>query len=222
MKIQAIVAAAGSGERLGKEVPKPFIVIHGRPLVIHTLLVLEQCGLIEGIIVTAHPDHLERMRTIISDAGLRKISCVTAGGKTRTESVRKALDRLDADTQKVLIHDGARPLITADFLQRMIEASMDEDALIAALPVKPTIKQVDPASLAVQKTLDRNGLWEIQTPQIFQKALLQQAYHQKDIDVTDDAALIEHLGRGVKVFPGLEQNIKITTPFDLMLAEKLI
>jgi 2-C-methyl-D-erythritol 4-phosphate cytidylyltransferase len=222
MKIQAIVAAAGSGDRLGGNVPKPFVMIHGRPLVICTLVILEKCPLIESIIVTAHPDHVEWMQKTIHDAGLIKTLHVVAGGETRTRSVRNALDVLDADTEKVLIHDGARPLITVDFIRDMIESSLHEEALIAAVPVKPTIKQVDPDSLIVQKTLDRRCLWDIQTPQIFQRDLLLQAYRQEKGEATDDAALVEYLGKAVKIFPGLEQNIKVTTPYDLLLAEKIL
>jgi len=222
MKIQGIVAAAGSGERLGGTVPKPFVLIHGRPLVIYTLLIFEKCPLMTSVIVAAHPDHLDQMRGVISDAGLKKISHVVAGGKERSQSIKKALAFLDDDTDRVLIHDGARPLVTPAFVQEMMVASIDDEALIAAVPVKPTIKRVDPVSCCVEETLDRRCLWDIQTPQIFARELLVQAYNQETIDATDDASLVERLGQKVKIFPGLEQNIKVTTPYDLLLVHNLL
>ena len=222
MKVQAIVAAAGLGERLGERLPKPFVKVYGQPLVVYTLRVLESCPKINGIIVAVHPQWVKAMQKAAKDAGLKKIVCVVAGGAERSDSVYNALRVLKKDTDMVLIHDGARPLITKTFVQQMIRAAETEDGLIAAVPVKPTIKRVDPDTLFVQETLDRALLWDIQTPQIFQRDVLDRAYAQKDRTATDDAALVERLGKRVRIFPGLEQNIKVTTPQDLIVVKKML
>lgn len=222
MKVQAIVVAAGSGERLKAGVAKPFVMLRGRPLIIHTLAVLQDCALIQSIIVAAHPDCLKKMTDVIHQAELHKVSVVVAGGATRSQSVKNTLAALDADTDVVLIHDGARPLITADFVEQMImAASFSDHAVIAAVPVKSTIKRANRDSRLVEETLDRRVLWDVQTPQIFEKRMLLKAYSQDNIEATDDAALVERMGGAVKIFLGLEQNIKITTPYDLQIAEKI-
>jgi len=222
MKVQVIIAAAGSGERMGGDISKPFVMLCGRPLVVHTLSVFEECDAVHSIIVAAHPDYCDRMRAVIADAGLAKVSSVIAGGDTRGQSVFNALKALDEDTGRVLIHDGARPCITLNFVAGMIQTAVQDEALVAGVPVKPTIKRADPVSLAVRETIPRDGLWEIQTPQIFEPDLLRQAYRQKEHEATDDAALVERLGWDVRIFPGLEENIKVTTPHDLFVAEKIL
>ena len=222
MNVQAIVAAAGTGERLGGAAPKPFVEIHGRPLVVHTLSVFEASASVSGVIVAAHPDHVERMRAVVQASGLTKVCHVVAGGSLRSHSVRHALAVMGPGIDKVLVHDGARPLITSDFVEQMIAASADYPALVAAVPVKPTIKRADPKSLIVEETLDRACLWDIQTPQIFSADVLIRAYAAGEIEATDDAALVEQLGIPVRLFPGLDQNIKVTTFCDLILAEKLL
>ena len=222
MKVQAIIASAGTGERLGTAEAKPFVPAGGRPLVSYALEIFERCQLIDSIVVAAECSALDRMKALADQFGLKKIKHITAGGKTRAGSVKNALAVLDHDTDYVIIHDGARPLITLDFLEQMLKESFGQDAVIAAVPVKPTIKRVDPKTLYVQETLNRASLWDVQTPQIFCRAVLEEAYRADDLDVTDDAALVERLGKPVKIFPGLEQNIKVTTQYDLMLAEKFL
>jgi 2-C-methyl-D-erythritol 4-phosphate cytidylyltransferase len=222
MKIQAIVASAGVGTRLGREVAKPFVSVLGKPLVTYALKVLADCPSVDSLVIVVETTALDEMGRIVRDHGIDKVKHIIAGGRVRGESVKNALAVLDDDAEYVLIHDGARPLITVEFVERMIEAAKGKEAMIAAVPVKPTIKQVDARTLCVEKTLDRSCLWDVQTPQIFQRDVLEKAYRSPDINVTDDAALVEQLGRPVKVFPGLEQNIKVTTPHDLFLIEKFL
>jgi len=222
MKVQAIVAAAGLGMRLGAGVPKPFVMIHGTPLIVYTLRQLQECSLIAGMIVVVHQDYFSDMEKIVSVHGLSKVVRIVPGGEQRSDSVRHGLQVLEDDTRLVLIHDGARPLITVDFLNRMIQAAQKQEALIAAVPVKPTIKQVNGETLLVERTLDRRCLWDIQTPQIFQREVIEQAYALNAAEATDDAFLVEQLGVNIKIFPGLDRNIKVTTREDLILAEQLL
>lgn len=222
MKTQVIVAAAGTGERLGMDVAKPFVLLNGKPLVSYALSIFEACDSIDSVIIAAEVNALEMMREVVDQAGLTKVRHIVAGGELRSDSVKNALAVVDEDTDRVVIHDGARPLITVDFIDQMIAAVVDEDALVAAIPVKPTIKHVNSKTLIVEKTLDRSCLWDVQTPQIFKKDVLFEAYETDDLRATDDAALVERLGKNVKIFQGLEQNIKVTTKNDLFLAEKLL
>lgn len=224
MKTQAIIAAAGKGERLGTDVAKPFVVLNQQhPLVMYSLMIFEQCEAIDSVIIAADADKIDKMNQLVAKEGLRKVKHIVAGGSTRAHSVKNCLAVLDEDTECVVIHDGARPLITVDFVRQMISSCTDDvPALIAAVPVKPTIKQVDPDTLCVRQTLDRSCLWDIQTPQVFKRNILDEAYQVKHIQATDDAALVERMGKPVKVFPGLEQNIKVTTPQDLFFVEKFL
>ncbi|MEW5894301.1 MAG: 2-C-methyl-D-erythritol 4-phosphate cytidylyltransferase [Candidatus Omnitrophota bacterium] len=222
MKIQAIIAAAGIGQRLGSGQAKPFAILHGKPLVLYALEVFEKCLQIDSVIVAAHAEATEKMTGVIRAAGFKKSFMVVAGGKERRHSVKNALNHLDSDTELVLVHDGARPFINVRFIEAMIQAAIREDALIAAVPVKPTIKRADAVNKNVVETLDRSCLWDTQTPQIFKKDVLARAYEQADFSATDDASLVERLGITVRIFPGLEENIKVTTPMDLFIAEKLL
>ena len=222
MKTQAIVAAAGTGQRFGGDIPKPFVLLKGKPLVFFALEVFEKSSLIDSVIVSVHPEFVGKMEEIIREAGFRKTFQVAEGGRVRAESVSKALKFLSEDVDLVLVHDGARPLINVCFVEEMIRNAEHEDALIAALPLKPTIKKISLSGQSVIETLDRSCLREIQTPQIFKKEILVKAYEHGDLKATDDAALVEHLKKTVRIFPGLEENIKVTTPLDFFLAEKLL
>jgi len=222
MKLQAVIAAAGTGTRLGMEEPKPFIALNGRPMVCYALQMMQGCRQIASVIVTAEPAMRQRMTDLIGQYGFDKVRHVVAGGATRSASVKNALAVLDADTDWVLIHDGARPLLRESFLERMILAAPGAGALIAAVPVAPTIKSADPGTLSVTATLDRSLLWEVQTPQIFRREILAQAYAGDAPEATDDAALVERSGYPVRIFPGDDENIKVTTRRDLMLARQLL
>ncbi len=223
MKIQAIVPAAGAGRRLKSRIPKPLVLLKGKPIFIYALMVMEQCRAIESVIVAVDRRNLREFKRWIQKFGLRKVKHVVSGGVRRSDSVRNALAFLDEDTQAVVVHDAARPFVTADLIEKAVSWFPKEKGVIVALPVKPTIKKVDPKNLYVQETLLRDGLFEVQTPQVFQKELLQEAYRRMlSCDPTDDAVLVEKMGVKVKVIKGDDRNIKITTPEDLKIARAFL
>jgi len=223
MKIQAIIPSAGLGERLGACCGKPFVELKNKPLIVHTLEVFERCSLIDKVILVGNPDRLSDLEKLVSEYELSKVRAVVAGGAARKDSVNHAIQAVDEDTDIVVIHDGARPFVTAQLIERLLDACDQQTSVVAAVPVKPTIKRVDSQTQEVIETLKRSELWDIQTPQVFARDVIVRAYQQgADLDVTDDASLVEHLGFKVKVVEGDQQNIKITTPQDLVLAEQLL
>ncbi|NTV29290.1 MAG: 2-C-methyl-D-erythritol 4-phosphate cytidylyltransferase [Candidatus Omnitrophica bacterium] len=221
MNAVAIIPAAGRGERLGAHLPKTLVELRGRPVIVHTLAVFERVAGISGVILVVPPEFVDVYRRVVERYGMPKVLAVVAGGATRTCSVRNGLSALPSEADYVVVHDGARPLVTVATVERGLHLALQAKALVAAVPVKPTIKVVDPATQVIRQTLDRSLLWEIQTPQIFERALLERAYAD-GAEATDDAALVERLGVPVKVFPGDYDNLKITTPGDMPLAEALL
>ena len=223
MKIQAIIPSAGVGTRLKSSVLKPLIMLDGKPIFIYCLKVFEECSLIDSMIVVANPDGIEDFKIAIKESGLKKIKAVVSGGKERFDSVRNGLKQVDGDTDIVLIHDGARPFVSVDLVEKCIKAAEENEAAIAAVAVKPTIKLVDLESMTVERTLDRTKLWDTQTPQAFKKDIIVKAYdNMLQESPTDDATLVEQMGAKVKIVEGSYDNIKITTPEDLKLAELLL
>jgi len=223
MKTQVILAAGGTGVRLNADVPKPLALLGKKPLFIYALKVFERSRVIDSIIVVCPKAHRKQFVQAINKFGLSKVAQVVAGGKKRRISVYKGLQALDGDTDVVLIHDAARPFVRLALVNKAVRACYQDKALIVAVPVKPTIKRIDGKKGVVEATLDRRFLWEVQTPQIFQKDLILRAHAQlMDYEVTDDSALVEHLGHPVKVIKGSYDNIKITTPDDLILAEHIL
>jgi 2-C-methyl-D-erythritol 4-phosphate cytidylyltransferase len=212
----ALIVAAGSGERLGAGVPKALVELAGRPLLQWSI---DAIAALEGVeqIVVALP------------AGMSAPPGVTAvaGGDVRSDSVRRALAAC-ADGDPVLVHDAARPLITPELAATVLSAlSRDHaaDGAVAAAPVSDTVKQVPPGSDVVSGTLERRGLWAVQTPQVFRRRALERALDvpaEVLAQATDDAWLIERAGGRVIVVPTSEPNIKVTTPIDLQLAELLL
>jgi 2-C-methyl-D-erythritol 4-phosphate cytidylyltransferase len=207
----ALVVAAGRGERLGTPVPKAFALLAGRPMVQWSIDALLEVDAIEEIVVALPPG---------MDAPEGTIG--VAGGTQRSHSVQAALAAARAD-DLVVVHDAARPLVTAALVVACLAALRDADAAIAAAPVTDTIKECD--GPRVVRTLDRARLWAVQTPQAFHRAALERALDQDD-DVlgaaTDDAALVEALGGTVRLVPAPRENLKVTTPLDLRVAELLL
>ncbi|MBF0387617.1 MAG: 2-C-methyl-D-erythritol 4-phosphate cytidylyltransferase [Candidatus Omnitrophica bacterium] len=221
MKTQVIIAAGGTGERMKCAVPKPLLLLAGVPIVVRTVTVFAAHPGIAGIILVVNEAHIGAYKLALGTAGFGQKVNIIPGGKTRTQSVRMGLRELDADTGMVLVHDAVRPFVTARMIDEGLAWGCRERAAVAAVPVKPTLKVVDPRTLVVKETLDRSLIWEIQTPQVFERALLEQAY-QGDVTASDDAALVEAIGCKVKVFLGDYKNIKITTPEDMVIAEALL
>jgi len=223
MRTQVIIPAAGSGVRLGANVPKPLILLKGKEILVYSLEVFEQAAAIEGIVIVAPAEHCVEFETVVKKYNFKKPIRVIAGGKTRSESVSNGLSTIDPNTDYVLIHDAARPLVSLKLVEDSIRACHESKAIVVAVPVKSTIKRTDPMTRDINATLDRNILWEAQTPQVFAYELLNQA-HQRGIglEATDDAFLVERFGAKVKVLEGEYKNIKITTPEDLKIAEVLL
>ena len=211
----ALIVAAGSGERLGAGRPKALVQLAGRPLVQWSIDALREVAGLERIVLAL-------------PAGAAAPPGVVAveGGAVRSESVRRALAAA-GDGDPVVVHDAARPLVTAELVERAIaalEGDRDADAAIAALPVTDTVKRVDGAG-AVSETLERSELWAVQTPQVFRRVALERALQvpaEELARATDDAWLIERAGGRVIVVPASAENLKVTTPFDLRVAELLL
>lgn len=206
----AVIAAAGSGERLGAGGPKAFVPLGGRPMIAWSLDACRACGSVTAVVVAVPAGHAHALQDIVT----------VDGGATRAESVAKALGAVD--TELVAIHDAARPLLTPKLLDELIAelvANPDADGVIAAAPVTDTVKKVDGARIA--DTLDRSELWTAQTPQVFRTEALRRALRSAPT-VTDEAMLIEAVGGKVLVRdPGIA-NLKVTTPVDLRVAELLL
>jgi 2-C-methyl-D-erythritol 4-phosphate cytidylyltransferase len=215
-RVQAVVVAAGRGERFGK--PKAFVELAGRPL---AAWAVQACRAVADRVVLVVPEG--------SDADLLAViapDVTVIGGSTRSASVRAGLAAVSDDALVVVVHDAARPLATPALFHAVLEAVLSEgvDGAVCAVPVVDTIKRVAPegASFArVLGTLDRSELVAVQTPQMFRAAMLRQA-HAAGAEATDDAALVEELGASVVAVPGDPANLKVTTPDDLALAERLL
>ena len=223
MKVSAIIPAAGMGIRMGSNVPKQFLLLDGKTILHHTLSVLDQCSVVATIVLVVSDKEIGKAQQQIQDS-YPKVMKVVAGGKERQDSVYNGLQNLDSETDIVVVHDGVRPFVSVDIIHETVEAARDFGAAITAIPVSDTIKKVNEEGL-VERTVDRSGLWRVQTPQTFQVSLLKEAYAKAQADNfygTDEGSLIEHLGREVKVIPGSELNIKITRSEDLVLGEKIV
>lgn len=213
-KVGAVIVAAGSSQRMGG-IDKLFEDLCGKPLIAHTVSAFQTSSCIDQIVLVLNKRNLVQGRELAFD-NWPKVSEVCLGGRRRQDSVREGLKRLEG-CQWVVIHDGARPFVTIELIEKGLEAAQETGAAVAAVPVKDTIKRVDKDSL-VQETPPRRLLWAVQTPQVFRFDIIQAAYAKARGDVTDDAMLVERLGVKVKVYPGSYDNIKITTREDLMVA----
>lgn len=220
MYVSAIVVAAGKGKRFGSKVSKPLIEIGNRPAIVYCLKALNFHPEIKEIVIVANSANQTSLKKIIKKYHIHKVKDIILGGKERRDSVLCGLKKISSRANLVLIHDGARPFIDSKMISRVIKEAKEYGAAIAGVPVKATIKEA--SGCMVRNTLDRNSLWEIQTPQAFRKDLIINAYSRfKACDVTDDAALVEKLGAKVKLSKGSCLNIKITTPEDLIIAEAI-
>jgi 2-C-methyl-D-erythritol 4-phosphate cytidylyltransferase len=220
----AVIVAAGSSRRMqGRD--KLWIPLAGRFTLARTIDIFQRSTAIDQIVVVTNTERLADVRSLCVQEGWDKISAIVPGGARRQDSVRLGLDELAERSPAcrwVMIHDGARPFVTATMLEVGLKTARVHQASIAAVQVKDTIKQVYEGTIIA--TPDRAQLWAVQTPQIFSFPLIHQAHHhpQAQADVTDDATLLEQLGYPVTIFPGSYTNIKITTQEDLLFAEALL
>ncbi len=219
-----IIAAAGSSRRMeGRD--KLWIPLAGRIVFARTIDVFEASHVIENIILVIHSERLDDAKRLCQQEGWSKVTGIVEGGMRRQDSVRSGLDylaMLAPTTEWVMIHDGARPLLTPDILEAGLKKAQECKGAIAAVPVKDTIKHVELGWIS--STPDRSKLWAIQTPQVFSFPLIHHAYLAAPLeqDFTDDAALLERQGKRVAIFMGSYSNIKITTQEDLLIADALI
>ncbi|MDI6815248.1 MAG: 2-C-methyl-D-erythritol 4-phosphate cytidylyltransferase [Dehalococcoidales bacterium] len=217
-KVGAIIVAAGRSRRMGG-VDKVFALLGGKPVLARVIDTFQRCHSVHQVVVVVSEQSLDQCQQLVAEQGWSKIIDVCPGGKRRQDSVVAGLSWLK-DCEWVVIHDGARPLVTADLIDRGLEAAKETGAAVAAVPVTDTIKVAGDDQF-VQGTPPRRNLWAVQTPQVFRFDIIAEAYRQAKVEVTDDASLIEQLGYKVKLYMGSYDNIKVTTPDDLALAEIL-
>ncbi|MSQ48107.1 MAG: 2-C-methyl-D-erythritol 4-phosphate cytidylyltransferase [Deltaproteobacteria bacterium] len=225
MQADIIVVAAGKGERMGRELPKPFLPVGGIPLLIHTLRAITQSTLVATITLVVAPEREELCRDLLRLHGQFRVPlAVVHGGAERQDSVRLGLAALGPTSEIVAIHDAARPFLDREILDRSIETAAIHGGALVAVPARDTIKRVGEEGTVVE-TIPRQQLWLAQTPQTFRVSLIREAHAQalaEGVVVTDDAALLERLGKVVKIVQGSYRNFKITTPEDLRVAEALL
>jgi 2-C-methyl-D-erythritol 4-phosphate cytidylyltransferase len=218
--VSVIVLAAGKGQRLKSRVSKPLVKVGTKPLLAYSLKAFARNPRVNEIIVVVSQSNARAVSVMLKDFHPAKIKKIILGGKRRQDSVSNGLKSLDAKADLVIIHDAARPFITKEMIDNIMREASEAGAAIAAVPVKATIKEV--SGDYVKKSLERSSLWEIQTPQVFKRSLIQQAYERfGKCDVTDDAMLVERMGVKPRVVYGSYTNIKVTTPEDLVIAEAI-
>lgn len=226
----AVVPAAGRGERLGPGAPKALRTLGGVPMLVHAVRALASARSVDLVVIAAPEDSVDAVTALLADQGLMESGpghaaiLVVSGGDTRQDSVARALVALPYDVDVVLVHDAARPLAPTSLVDAVAQAvRAGADAVVPGLPVADTVKSVDRTE-HVTATLDRGALRAIQTPQGFRRSVLAEAHAASDPDApaTDDAGLVEALGGTVVVIPGDEEALKVTRPFDLVVAEAVL
>ena len=223
--VVAVVPAAGLGTRMGGATRKQYQTLGGLPLLAFSLQVLQRTESIREIILSVPQQDLDYCwNEIVKTFGLSKVSEIVAGGARRQDSVRNGLMAISDPPELVLVHDGVRPFLQNDFVEQSITCAADTGAAVVAMPIHDTVKRVNEQRV-IQETLNREGLWQIQTPQVFRYDWLlkgHQRAQEEHWEVTDDAALIERIGYPVSVVEGSCFNIKITRPDDLIFGEAIL
>lgn len=225
MKTLAIILAGGAGKRMGAPTSKQFLLLDNKPIIAHTLQAFEECRSIDGIyLVVGQKDLPVIQEEILEQYKFHKLMKLVIGGRLRQDSVRNGLEAIENGCEIVVIHDGVRPFLSTSFIEKTLSLMEMYDAIIPAIPVKDTIKVISKEGFVV-KTLERESLWHIQTPQTFKYELILKAYRDgmaKKLYGYDDAMFLETLGTKVKVIEGSPFNIKITTPEDLTIAQGML
>jgi 2-C-methyl-D-erythritol 4-phosphate cytidylyltransferase len=225
MKVTAVIVSAGIGQRFMDGKKKQFLPLAGKPVLAHTLDPFERCPLVNAVVLVVGQEDMDFcLKEIVEKYQYKKISRIVPGGKTRQESVKNGVDAVPEDVEMVVIHDGVRPFVTGEMIEESVRSAIRFQAVVVATPVKDTIKTVD-AEGSIRETLDRNSLWQVQTPQTFRTRIIREALRKAAEDRflgTDDASLVERMGINVHVVQGSYANIKITTQEDLLLATFLL
>ena len=210
---------------MGGPVAKQFLALGGRPLLLHSLSLLQASPAIQEIILAVPTSERQYcLDEIVTPHGISKVRRIVSGGEQRQDSVRHALAEVSAEVEIVLVHDAVRPFVSEDMIVRVIHAASVHGAAIVALPMRDTVKQVG-LNGVIERTVDRRPLWLAQTPQAFRRDWLEEAHHKaqlNNIHATDDAHLVELLGRSVMVVEGSGDNIKVTRPEDLDIGEAIL
>ena len=216
----AVIVAAGTASRMGG-IDKVMAPLKGEPMILRTVRTFHNCDAISEIVIVTRSDLIQKIGDLC--AGFDKVKAVVVGGKSRQESVNLGLNALSRNMKLAAVHDGARPLISWQVIDRTVRAANTYGAAAPAIPVKDTIKVVE--GFVVKNTPDRDTLRAIQTPQVFDFDMLRGALRKAQLEgasVTDDCSAVERLGLTVKIVEGDERNIKVTTPMDLKIAELLL
>ena len=221
--VSAIIVAAGGSTRMGTGDSKQFIPLCGKPAISYTLAAFQACALIDEIVVVSRAQDIDRIAQLAKENGVDKLGKVVEGGSCRAESVQNGILAANEDAQFFAIHDGARPLITPQEITDVVKAALETGAATLGTSVTDTIKSADETNTIVS-TPDRATLRAVQTPQVFEKDLYTLALSEaKDLQsVTDDCSLIENMGGEVLIVEGSRENIKLTTPIDVVLAERIL
>lgn len=223
--VAAVIPAAGVGRRMATPVEKQFLPLRGLPILSHTVRAFQECPEIEAIVVVVPEAKIGWVwEQVVRRNNFHKVIDVAAGGATRQESVRRGLKRIGDGWDVVVIHDGVRPLVLPETISMVVEEARFHGACVVAIPMKDTIKEVDENGF-VLRTIPRQGLWSVQTPQAFRHRIIAQAHllaERDGFEATDDSGLVERMGFKVKVVMGSQENLKITTAEDLILAEEIM
>ena len=226
MSVAVIIAASGSGQRLGGDMPKQFQLLGDKPVLAHSVQAFDRLDIINEIIIAAPAEYVAHTWDITARYRFSKVRKVVPGGPSRAESIYAAFKQLSTDTGAVLIHDGVRPFVSEKIIMSVIQATDTHSAAVAGIPLTDTIKEINPACQVLQ-TPDRHRFWQVQTPQGFTYNVIKKAYEQGKADdilasVTDDSMLVERLGIAVQMVEGHPGNIKITTREDLLMSEIML
>ena len=232
MKTAAVILAAGKGSRMQSDIPKQYLTVSGRPLIYYALRTFQNSFIDEIILVVSPGDIAYCRGEIVEKYGFDKVVQIVEGGDQRYHSVCNGLHAVNPETEYVFIHDGARPCVSDDILQRVYEEVLQHKACVVGMPVKDTIKITDAEGFAVQ-TPDRSSVWMIQTPQVFQYAMIKELYDRlilqensllrQGVNITDDAMVVETFSDiRIRLVEGSYTNIKVTTPEDIALAENFL
>ena len=221
--VSAIIVAAGGSTRMGTSDSKQFVPLLGKPAIAYTLSAFQNCDSVSEIVVVSRAQDIERISQLAEETGCCKLSSVVEGGDCRAESVQKGIAAVDPKAQYLAIHDGARPLVTPEEISAVIEVAFETGAAAPGTPVTDTIKFADENNI-ITGTPDRSTLRAVQTPQVFEKELYTLALSEAETfeSVTDDCSLIENMGGEVQIVEGSCENIKLTTPIDIVIAESIL
>lgn len=216
-----VIVAAGRGERFG-QTSKVLALVAGRPILAWSLDAFERSTVIRDVVIVAGAHTIDEIRVLVAAGWWSKVTAIVEGGDSRSESVYRGVASLAVEIDVAVIHDAARPLLTIDDIERSAAAAFDCGAAIIASPVTDTLKRID-ADCDVVETIDRSAIWSAQTPQAFQRdVLLDACASATHAGITDEAMLFEHLGKRVHIVEGSRENLKVTVPEDLAMADFLM